>query len=101
MRETAAADRSGRRRPSVTNRPHAGHSIVLWRFRGKRDELRGLAIETSFGYAFGLELAGELVLFHLHRSLESMVEHADLAEAALIAQGWQAIEDRQEGRAHD
>jgi hypothetical protein len=55
----------------------------LWRLHGARDELRGLAIETSFGYAFGLELATELVLFHLYRNLESIVACADRAETAL------------------
>jgi hypothetical protein len=52
-------------------------AIELWRLRGACDELRGLAIETSFGYAFGLELDTELVAFHLNRSLESMVAYAD------------------------
>ena len=67
--------------------------IVLWSIRGATDDLRGLAIETSFGYALGLELASELVLLHLQPSLEVLVEYAERIETALLAQGWQRIED--------
>ena len=72
--------------------------IVLWRFRGATDDLRGLVIETSFGYAFGLELDAELVLLHLQPTLECLVAYADRIESALIAQGWQVIEERLTGR---
>jgi hypothetical protein len=59
--------------------------------RGASDDLRGLAIETSFGYALGLELDRELGLLHLQPSLEVLVAYADRIEAALLAQGWQRI----------
>ena len=36
--------------------PAATPPIELWRLRGATDDLRGLAFETSFGYALGLEL---------------------------------------------
>ena len=67
--------------------------IELWRLRGATDELRGLAFETSFGYALGLELDAELVLLHLQPTLESLVAYADRIQAALQAQGWALIED--------
>ncbi len=53
-----------------------------------------LAIETSFGYALGLELDHELVLLHLQPSLEVLVAYADRIEAALLAQGWQRLDTR-------
>jgi len=59
--------------------------------RGASDDLRGLAIETSFGYALGLELDRELVLLHLQPSLEVLMAYADRIETALLAQGWQRI----------
>ena len=82
--------------PDISTRPegtaHASaEPIVLWSVRGATDDLRGLAIETSFGYALGLELASELVLLHLQPSLEVLVEYADRIEAALLAQGWRRI----------
>ena len=66
--------------------------LELWRVRGATDDLRGLAIETSFGYALGLELDPELVLLHLQPSLEVLVAYADRIEAALLAQGWQRLD---------
>ena len=94
MRERLTAD------PSVTrrHRPRPPQPLVLWRLHGATDDLRGLAIETSFGYALGLELDDELVLLHLQPSLECLVAYADRLEAALIAQGWQVIEESLTGR---
>jgi hypothetical protein len=86
------ADRSDRERPPLkwacSPRP-----IELWRLRGATAELRGLVFETSYGYAFGLELAAELVLFHLLRNIESLVAYGERLERALIAQGWQVIDE--------
>src|SRR5436190_13076458 len=94
MSEQAAADpHCARRRSTAAPRP-----IVLWRLRGATDDLRGLAFETSFGYALGLELDAELVLLHLQPNLERLVAYADRIEAALVAQGWQVIEERPGGR---
>ena len=73
-------------------RPAPAHE--LWRLRGATDDLRGLAIETSFGYALGLELDRELVLLHLQPSLDTLVTAADRLETALLAQGWQRVTDR-------
>ena len=79
--------------PSRTcTRPAPAHE--LWRLRGATDDLRGLAIETSFGYALGLELDRELVLLHLQPSLDTLVTAADRLELALLAQGWQRVTDR-------
>ena len=91
MRDTSA-DRS--RSSSSADRPRAPHPIELWRLRGATDDLRGLAIETSFGYALGLELDAELVLLHLQPSLDDLVAKAERIESALKAQGWQAIPQR-------
>ena len=71
--------------------PSTARPLELWRIRGAADDLRGLAIETSFGYALGLELDEELVLLHLQPSLEVLVAYADRIEAALLAQGWQRL----------
>ena len=70
----------------------AARPLELWRARGATDDLRALAIETSFGYALGLELDSELVLLHLQPSLEVLVAYADRIEAALLAQGWQRVD---------
>lgn len=78
-------------RPDAARHPNP---IVLWSVRGATDDLRGLAIETSFGYALGLELDSELVLLHLQPSLEVLVAYADRIETALLAQGWQRLDDR-------
>ena len=66
--------------------------LVLWQLRGATDDLRGLAIETSFGYALGLELDAELVLLHLQPSLECLVAYADRIETALLAQGLRRVD---------
>lgn len=65
----------------------------LWRLRGSVDDLRALAIETSFGHALALELDHEIVLLHLQPSIEVLVGYADRIEAALLAQGWQRVND--------
>ena len=98
MSEMPAADRSRARPPSSARRGRSPRPIVLWRLRGATDDLRGLAVETSFGYALGLELDAELVLLHLQPTLECLVAYADRIESALVAQGWQVIEERPTGR---
>jgi hypothetical protein len=70
----------------------------LFRLRGATDVVRGLAIETSYGFAFGLELDRELVLLLLQRDIESMVTYADRLEVALIAQGWTVVDAPFHGR---
>ena len=69
--------------------PRTTISHELWRLQGSADDLRGLAVETSFGYAFALELAGEFVLLHLQPSIEVLVDYAERIEIGLRAQGWQ------------
>ena len=66
-------------------------SHELWRLQGSTDPLRGLAVETSFGYAFALELDGEFVLLHLQPSLEVLVTYAERIEIGLRAQGWKPV----------
>jgi hypothetical protein len=70
----------------------------LFRLRGATNELRGLAIKTSYGFAFGLELGRELLLLHLQRDVESMVAYSDRLEAALLEQGWTAVDTHSHGR---
>jgi hypothetical protein len=94
MHDLASADES--RRPAFTERPRGTPPIELWRLRGARDDLRILAIETSYGYALGLELDTELLLMHLQPSLETLVAIAERIEIALIAQGWHVITARNE-----
>ena len=87
-------------RPPTPRSPHPAQADArgliaheLWRLHGAADDLRGLAIETSFGYALALELAGELVLLHLQPSLEVLVAYADRLETALRAQSWYPAPD--------
>jgi hypothetical protein len=93
MSDARSADRGpvGARRSDCRRREPP--PIELWRLRGATDDLRGLAFETSFGYALGLELDAELVLLHLQPTLESVVAYADRIQAALQAQGWALVED--------
>ena len=94
MSERASADRS-RARSSISSDPGpASAPIELWRLRGATDDLRGLAIETSYGYALGLELDAELVLLHLQPSLDDLVAQAERIQSALIAHGWQVMTER-------
>src|SRR5260221_71106 len=95
---TQRADRTRVRKSRRSTLKHATHPIELWRLRGATDDLRGLAIETSFGYALGLELAAELVLLHLQPSLESLVAYSDRLESALIKQGWRTVNEPITGR---
>ena len=80
---------------SADHRPADARPLELWRAHGATDDLRALAIETSFGFALGLELDHELVLLHLQPSLEVLVAYADRIEAALLAQGWEHIDTHQ------
>ena len=95
MHDQPAADESPQ--PSSTDRSHRPPPIELWRLRGEKDDLRVLAIETSYGYALGLELDTELLLMHLQPSLETLVAMAERIETALIAQGWHEITAPAEG----
>ena len=91
MRDAPSADHTLTR--SRSSRRREPHPVELWRLRGATDDLRGLAFETSFGYALGLELDAELVLLHLQPNLESLVAYADRIQAALQAQGWALVEN--------
>ncbi len=100
MNDTASAIRSSGRSRSAG--PRAGpQPILLWQLRGATDDRRGLAIETAFGDAFGLELDAELVLLHLQSSLDALVAYADRIEAALPAQGWRLVGTQRKGSVHD
>jgi hypothetical protein len=76
--------------PPREHAPHRPLSHELWRLHGATDDLRGLAVETSFGYALALELAGEVILLHLQPSLEVLVAHAHRLENTLRSNGWQS-----------
>jgi hypothetical protein len=89
MNNLASADESPH--PSSTERPRGTPPIELWRLRGATVDLRGLAIETSYGYALGLELDTELLIQLLQPSLDVLVAKAERIETALIALGWRVI----------
>ena len=95
---TQRIDRTRVRRLPTSLPKQLTHAIELWRLRGAADELRGLAIETSFGYALGLELAAELVLLHLQPNLECLVAYSERLESALIKQGWRTVNEPLIGR---
>jgi hypothetical protein len=92
MRDAPSANHTTLMR-SWSSRRREPPPIELWRLRGATDDLRGLAFETSFGYALGLELDAELVLLHLQPTLDSVIAYADRIHAALQAQGWARVED--------
>ena len=92
MSDARSTDRPSAHLATDRRRPDAP-PIELWRLHGATDDLRGLAFETSFGYALGLELDAELVLLHLQPTLESVIAYADRIQAALQAQGWAPVED--------
>lgn len=77
--------------PAPTTRSSLNPSRELWRLRGAHDHLRALAIETSFGFTFALELDTEIVLQHLQPSLDTLLEYADRIETALLTQGWTRV----------
>jgi hypothetical protein len=93
MRVTASVNRSCGRFSSSKHRRRVPHAITLWRLRGATDDLRCLAIETSFGCAFAIELDAELVLLHLQANLERVVAYANRIASALVVKGWQVIEE--------
>ena len=70
--------------------------IERWRLHGVIHDVRGLAIDTSFGYAVGLELATEVVLTLLQPTIEDLVAATNRLEAACLAHGWPPMD---EGRA--
>ena len=73
------------------------HPIELWRLHGDKLDLRGLAIETSFGYAIGLELDTELLIQLMQPDLECLIAYSDRLRAACLAQGWHPIDDESHG----
>ncbi|MGB7220072.1 MAG: hypothetical protein WBD07_14840 [Vicinamibacterales bacterium] len=93
MHQALTAADLTRRSDRSRSRSRRPRPIVLWHLRGATDDLRGLVVETSFGYALGLELDAELVSLQLHVTLEGLVADAERLEAVLIAQGWQVVPD--------
>ena len=100
MREATPGDRHDEEPTHQIRRRITPPPIVLWRMHGATDDLRGLVIQTSFGYALGLELDAEMILLHLQPNLESLIAYADRIESALISQGWQVIPDTQGRSCH-
>ncbi len=84
----------GIRQPQWPPTPsHAPRPIELWRLRGAAVDVRGLAIETSFGFALGVELDTELVLLLLQRSPECLIDYSNRLEASLLGHGWHRIDE--------
>jgi hypothetical protein len=67
--------------------------MPLWRLRRDAKNLACLVVETSFGYALRFDFDGELVWWELQPTLEGLVASADRTESALVARGWQVIEE--------
>ena len=69
--------------------PVSPQRIPLWRLRGALEELACVVRPTSWGYALGLELGGDLILLELQPNLETLADKAARLEAWLITQGWE------------
>ncbi len=70
--------------------PVMPHRVLLWRLHGATNVLACAAVETSYGYAFCLELGGEPILLELQESLEALTAKASRLEASLLARGWES-----------
>lgn len=77
--------------------------IELWRMRDPSTEaeasrgprtVRGLAVETCFGYAFALEADGERIEQRLDAGVDALLARADRVEASLLAQGYRPVAAR-------
>jgi hypothetical protein len=91
VRHTASAARSEGRPSSPM--PRTAQSIVLWRLRKEKREMRGLARETFFGIGFGVEFEEELIALHPKLTVEALVDHAEGLYSQLIAEGWCPLPD--------
>ena len=97
MLESSDAWRMRQRQRSWKTTRMVPHPIELWRLHGDELDLRGLAIETSFGYAIGLELDTELLIQLMQPDLECLIAYSDRLRAACLAQGWHPIDDESHG----
>lgn len=77
--------------PAAVRDPVTPHRVLLWRLHGATKDLACAAVETSYGYAFCLELDGEPILLELQRSLEALTSKASRLEASLLARGWEIV----------
>lgn len=64
------------------------NALVLWDLCGPQGTLRCRAIPTTYGYAFVLLLANDLIVWDLFRTVEALTEKASRVEAGLRARGW-------------
>ena len=76
---------------AAVRNPVTPHRVLLWRLHGATNDLACAAVETSYGYAFCLELDGEPILLELQRSLEALTLKASRLEASLLARGWEIV----------
>ena len=76
---------------AAVRNPVTPHRVLLWRLHGATNELACAAVETSYGYAFCLELGGEPILLELQRSLEALTTKASRLEESLMARGWEIV----------
>ena len=74
---------------AAVRNPVMPHRVILWRLHGATNNLACIAIETSYGYAFCLELGGEPILLELQESLEALSAKASRLETSLVARGWE------------
>jgi hypothetical protein len=92
MPHAPSADHTPLKR-SRSSRRREPSPIELWRLRRGTNDLRGLALHTSVGYALGLELDTELVLMHLQPTLESLIAYGGRIQTALQAEGWALVKE--------
>lgn len=76
---------------AAVRNPVTPHRVLLWRLHGATNDLACAAVETSYGYAFCLELDREPILLELQRSLEALTFKASRLEASLLARGWEIV----------
>lgn len=94
MDNNSCSRRSHREATCERSRDVARHEpLLLWRLQGAESELRCVAIITSFGYGLALELAGEVILLELQRTIEHLAAKSARIEAWLLEQGWTPITD--------
>lgn len=66
-------------------------AVALWDLSGPQGTLRCRAIPSTYGYAFVLLLANDILVWELLRSAEALVDKASRVEVALRARGWRRV----------
>jgi len=67
------------------------NALVLWDLCGPQGTLRCRAIPTTYGFAFVLLLADDIIVWELLRSAEALRQKASRVESGLRERGWQDL----------